>query len=250
MFPNIKYFFFTVITAVFIISFSCKDKDRTIDSNPSSTSSSLSAASSADSSMSALSSSVASSAGSSLSSSSDSSSLTSTSSVVSSSSVSSTSTSSAAPSVTLGVYTESTMDNTWVGTVLQSYANASNAEVTTDASEGTTSVYVNLPGDGDGFQIAAASSDRQAYSNGYLNFSIKSSSATDFVTVRIKGTGFDAFVDLGSYVTLDGTWQNVNIPLADFSGADLTVVSIPFVLGVHGGAGSFSGNIDNVYWSY
>ena len=149
---------------------------------------------------------------------------------------------------TLGVYADIPFAGTWAGTsVPQVYVGGVAQEVQTDAFEGSHAISFSLSRDGAGWQILGASQDLSAYTQ--LNFKIKTTSAAQFVRVRIAGTGTVGSVPLASKLQSTTAWQDITIPLTEFGAAAQGPVSIPFSIEAVGGTPAVSALVDQIYYS-
>ncbi len=153
----------------------------------------------------------------------------------------------AAPA-TLGVYADIPFGGTWVGTSApQVYVGGVAQEVQTDAFEGSHAISFSLSRDGAGWQLLGASQDLSAYAQ--LHFKIKTTSAAQFVRVRIAGTGTVGSVPLASKLQSTTAWQDITIPLTEFGAAAQAPVTIPFSIEAVGGTPAFSALVDQIYFS-
>ena len=120
-------------------------------------------------------------------------------------------------------------------------------EVQTDAFEGSHAISFSLGRDGAGWQILGDSQDLSAYSQ--LHFKIKTSSAAQFVRVRIAGVGNVGSVPLAPKLQASTGWQDVTIALAELGVAAQGAVIIPFSIEAVGGTPAFSALVDQIYFS-
>ena len=149
---------------------------------------------------------------------------------------------------TLGVYADIAYAGTWAGTSApQVFAGGVAQEVQTDAFEGSHAISFSLGRDGAGWQILGDSQDLSAYSQ--LHFKIKTSSAAQFVRVRIAGVGNVGSVPLAPKLQASTGWQDVTIALAELGVAAQGAVIIPFSIEAVGGTPAFSALVDQIYFS-
>ena len=149
---------------------------------------------------------------------------------------------------TLGVYADIAYAGTWAGTSApQVFAGGVAQEVQTDAFEGSHAISFSLGRDGAGWQILSDSQDLSAYSQ--LHFKIKTSSAAQFVRVRIAGVGNVGSVPLAPKLQASTGWQDVTIALAELGLAAQGAVIIPFSIEAVGGTPAFSALVDQIYFS-
>lgn len=124
------------------------------------------------------------------------------------------------------------------GTIIQEPRAAS------PAPEGNNVLYVNYTSGGGIFFKMASPMNLSQFINGYLKFMIKGSSAGSAVIKLEEGANTSSEKSLASYVTLNGNWQEVSIPLKDFSPLGFTQTDVLF--GLHNGSGEIF--LDNIRW--
>lgn len=148
----------------------------------------------------------------------------------------------------LGVYTDTPYAGTWIGiSAPQVYVGGVAQEVQTGAFEGSHAISFSLTRDGAGWEILGASQDLSPYTQ--LHFKIKTTSAAQFVRVRIAGTGSVGSVPLASKLQASTAWQDITIPLTEFGAAAQGLVTIPFSIEAVGGTPAFSALVDQIYYS-
>jgi beta-glucanase (GH16 family) len=149
---------------------------------------------------------------------------------------------------TLGVYADTALLSSWPGLKApDAYARGQVQDTLLLPFEGNHSLSVNLNFDGSGWQFVGEPLDITPYAK--LRFMIKTSSAPQYVRVRLAGTGQVGSVPLSAYLASTSEWQEIVIPLSAFGTAALGAVSVPFSLESVGGAASFSAQVDKVYYS-
>ena len=148
----------------------------------------------------------------------------------------------------MGVYADTALLSSWPGLKApDAYARGQVQDTLLLPFEGSHSLSVNLNFDGSGWQFVGEPLDITPYAK--LRFMIKTSSAPQYVRVRLAGTGQVGSVPLSAYLASTSEWQEIVIPLSAFGTAALGAVSVPFSLESVGGAASFSAQVDKVYFS-
>ena len=149
---------------------------------------------------------------------------------------------------TLSVYADSSYASSWSGlSPAQSYNHGMVQAASASAFEGANSLSCTLSSDGSGWQFVGAERDLSAYR--HLRFMIKTSSAAQWVRVRLAGTGQVGWTPLAGKLSGSTDWQEIVVPLTDFGAAAQSPVSVPFSLEAVGGTPDFSAQIDQIYFT-
>ena len=149
---------------------------------------------------------------------------------------------------TLSVYADSSYASSWSGlSAAQSYNHGVVQASSASAFEGANSLSCTLSSDGSGWQFVGAERDLSAYR--HLRFMIKTSSAAQWVRVRLAGTGQVGWTPLAGKLSGSTDWQEIVVPLTDFGAAAQSPVSVPFSLEAVGGTPDFSAQIDQIYFT-
>lgn len=152
------------------------------------------------------------------------------------------------PPATLSVYADSSYASAWSGlTTAQSYNHGVVQAANSGAFEGVNSLSCTLNSDGGGWQFVGAERDLSAYH--HLRFMIKTSSAAQWVRVRLAGTGQVGWVALAGKLSGSTDWQEIVVPLSEFGAAAQGPVSVPFSLEAVGGTPDFSAQVDQIYFT-
>ncbi|MFM6991781.1 MAG: family 16 glycosylhydrolase [Rhodoferax sp.] len=152
------------------------------------------------------------------------------------------------PPATLSVYADSSYASAWSGlTTAQSYNHGVVQAANSGAFEGANSLSCTLNSDGGGWQFVGAERDLSAYH--HLRFMIKTSSAAQWVRVRLAGTGQVGWVALAGKLSGSTDWQEIVVPLSEFGAAAQGPVSVPFSLEAVGGTPDFSAQVDQIYFT-
>jgi len=146
------------------------------------------------------------------------------------------------------VYADSSYASAWSGlTTAQSYNHGVVQAANSGAFEGANSLSCTLNSDGGGWQFVGAERDLSAYH--HLRFMIKTSSAAQWVRVRLAGTGQVGWVALAGKLSGSTDWQEIVVPLSEFGAAAQGPVSVPFSLEAVGGTPDFSAQVDQIYFT-